>query len=174
MVLLINNLGALSVLELGAIVTEVVVQLEQHHHVKAVRVFAGTFMTSLDGPGFSISLLNVFDTGFDKGLLELLNAPSNVAGWHPGAKVEAASRHRNRELEAPEPKSVACTECKLQCDMNGVVNRLQAGLKSVIAAEPEITKYDDVVGDGDCGTTLRRGAEGESILQLRAFGRQAH
>lgn len=34
------------------------------------------------------------------------------------------------------------------------------GLKAVIAAEPEITRYNDVVGGGDCGTTMDRGAEG--------------
>ena len=30
----------------------------------------------------------------------------------------------------------------------------------MIKAEPEITKYDTVVGDGDCGIGLKRGAEG--------------
>lgn len=32
-------------------------------------------------------------------------------------------------------------------------------LSAVINAEPEITKYDTVVGDGDCGIGLKRGAE---------------
>lgn len=36
---------------------------------------------------------------------------------------------------------------------------LSAGLKRVIAAEPEVTKYDTIVGDGDCGVGLKRGAE---------------
>lgn len=39
---------------------------------------------------------------------------------------------------------------------------LEAGLKQVIAAEPDITKFDTIVGDGDCGIGLRRGAEGET------------
>lgn len=34
-----------------------------------------------------------------------------------------------------------------------------SGLKRVIAAAPEVTKYDTIVGDGDCGTGLQRGAE---------------
>ena len=34
-----------------------------------------------------------------------------------------------------------------------------AACKSLIEAEPRITQYDTAVGDGDCGTTLRRGAE---------------
>ena len=37
---------------------------------------------------------------------------------------------------------------------------LSSALKRVIAAENDITKYDTVVGDGDCGVGLRRGAEG--------------
>jgi dihydroxyacetone kinase len=33
-------------------------------------------------------------------------------------------------------------------------------LDRVIAAEPDITNYDTIVGDGDCGIGLKRGAEG--------------
>lgn len=36
---------------------------------------------------------------------------------------------------------------------------LAAGLKKLINAEQEITKADDIVGDGDCGIVLKRGAE---------------
>lgn len=36
---------------------------------------------------------------------------------------------------------------------------VSSALKSVIDAETEITHYDQIVGDGDCGTGLRRGAE---------------
>lgn len=36
---------------------------------------------------------------------------------------------------------------------------LTAGLKRLIDAEPEITKADEVVGDGDCGIALKKGAE---------------
>jgi len=47
----------------------------------------------------------------------------------------------------------------VECDMAGMVKRLTNGLNSAIASEPEATKYDEIVGDGDCGTTLKRGAE---------------
>lgn len=36
---------------------------------------------------------------------------------------------------------------------------LKAGLEKLISVEPEVTKYDTVVGDGDCGTGMKRGAE---------------
>lgn len=48
--------------------------------------------------------------------------------------------------------------------METTLKHLKNGLTSIIAAEPEITKYDDIVGDGDCGTTLKRGAEGKIYI----------
>ena len=37
---------------------------------------------------------------------------------------------------------------------------LEPALERLIAAEAEVTKYDTIVGDGDCGVGLKRGAEG--------------
>lgn len=37
---------------------------------------------------------------------------------------------------------------------------IESALKSVISAEPEITRYDTIAGDGDAGLTLKSGAEG--------------
>ena len=41
---------------------------------------------------------------------------------------------------------------------------LRSGLKRVIAAEGEVTRFDTIVGDGDCGIGLKRGAE--AILKM--------
>ncbi len=40
-----------------------------------------------------------------------------------------------------------------------VRQRITLGCESVIKAEPAITEYDTIVGDGDCGFTLRDGAK---------------
>lgn len=45
-----------------------------------------------------------------------------------------------------------------------VAKVLKAGLERVAKAEPDITHYDTIVGDGDCGIGLRRGAE--AILEM--------
>jgi dihydroxyacetone kinase len=42
--------------------------------------------------------------------------------------------------------------------------QLTAGVKAAIASEPTVTKYDSIVGDGDCGMGLKRGAE--ALLSL--------
>lgn len=42
--------------------------------------------------------------------------------------------------------------------------RIEAGCNAVIKEEPTITEYDTIVGDGDCGYTLRDGAK--QVLQF--------
>lgn len=53
------------------------------------------------------------------------------------------------------------------------ISALEAALKSVISAEPEITKYDTIAGDGDAGLTLKAGASGilEEISQNKISDR---
>jgi dihydroxyacetone kinase len=82
-VLLVNNLGGVSPIELAGITDEVHRQLVRDHKVKPVRVLQGTFLTSLNGMGFSISLLQLADNGLGPGksMLELIDAPAEAVGW---------------------------------------------------------------------------------------------
>lgn len=81
-VLLINNLGGVSPLELSGITDEVYRQLRSDYDVNMVRVIQGTFLTSLNGLGFSISLLKLVNPGFaGKSMLELIDAPAEAIGW---------------------------------------------------------------------------------------------
>jgi len=45
-----------------------------------------------------------------------------------------------------------------------VRERIEAGCHAVMKEEPTITEYDTIVGDGDCGYTLRDGAK--QVLQF--------
>lgn len=100
-VLLVNNLGGVSALELGGITNEVVEQLEKTWKIHPVRILAGTYMTSLNGLGFSISLLKVKDTGLGAGssMLELLDAPAEATGWSAPVSGET---WRKKETPAEE------------------------------------------------------------------------
>lgn len=81
-VLLVNNLGGVSMLELAAITNEAVGQLKGKWKIDPLRILAGTYMTSLNGMGFSISLLKLADTDLkNKTMLNLLDAPAQVTGW---------------------------------------------------------------------------------------------
>ncbi|OAG08608.1 dihydroxyacetone kinase [Paraphaeosphaeria sporulosa] len=147
-VLLVNNLGGVSVLELGGITNEVVEQLADDWKIKPVRILSGTYMTSLNGLGFSISLLKVTDTGLgdEKSMVKLLDAPAEATGWAAAVTGDAwakgadlAKARRGSDEEEVEPSNLR-------------------------SAEPDVTNYDTIVGDGDCGIGLKRGAE--AILQM--------
>ncbi|CVK89305.1 probable glycerone kinase isoform [Fusarium mangiferae] len=159
-VLMINNLGGVSVLELGGITAEVVSQLESNYNIRPVRILSGTFMTSLNGLGFSISLLNVVSPDFEApSMIELLDAPSEVVGW--SAPVQA-STWEAKNTNARTGRAGAAGDIKssgLKTDPSTAQEALKKGLQKVIDVEPEVTHYDTIVGDGDCGIGLKRGAE---------------
>ena len=81
--LLINNFGGVSTLELGAITNEVASQLAEDYSLKPRRVVQGTLFGSLDGPGFIVTVLKLVDTGLGTGksMVELIDTPANAVGW---------------------------------------------------------------------------------------------
>jgi dihydroxyacetone kinase len=72
---MVNNLGGLSPLEISVIAEEVHRQLDMRSII-VKRFMFGTFVTALDGPGFSVTLL-----GLDDELLPLLDASTTAPGW---------------------------------------------------------------------------------------------
>ncbi len=165
-VLLMNNLGGVSVLEMGGITAEVVAQLKDDYNINPVRIYSETFMTSLNGLGFSISILNVVNTNLGgPSMIELLDAPSEAVGWTVPIRKETweakSSRTRDQSLASQEIK-----QSGLKSNAETSTKALTEALQQVIAAEADITKYDTVVGDGDCGVGLKRGAE--AILKMLA------
>ena len=89
-VLLVNNFGGTSNLELSGVVTEIVSQLGRDYGLKPRRVISGTFFGSLNGPGFIISVLRLTDTGLGSGktILELLDVPAEATGWSASVKPD--------------------------------------------------------------------------------------
>ncbi|KAK1140735.1 dihydroxyacetone kinase Dak1 [Aspergillus melleus] len=166
-VLLINNLGGVSPLELAGITDEVYRQLERDHEIKPVRVIQGTFLTSLNGLGFSISLLKLADTGLGAGksFVELLDAPAEAVGWSAPIPSSTWAAHRSdAPVKLKETKLAAEKPSNLKLDVAVLKKVLGSGLKRVIDAEPLVTRYDTIVGDGDCGVGLKRGAEAIQAL----------
>ncbi|KAI1375165.1 dihydroxyacetone kinase [Hypoxylon crocopeplum] len=158
-VLLVNNLGGVSVLELGGITAEVVKQLGSWG-IQPVRILSGTYMTSLNGLGFSISLLNVVNTDIGgPSMIELLDYPCEATGWSaPIQKTTWEAKNvTTREDTAGSDETIKPSD--LKADPSAFTDVLASGLQAVIAVEPEVTRYDTVVGDGDCGIGLKRGAE---------------
>jgi dihydroxyacetone kinase len=115
--LLINNLGGVSILEMGGITNEVVSQLKNLWGIVPVRILTGSFMTSLNGSGFSISLLRVRDTGLGpkKSMIELLDFPTEAVGWsaaiQPSTWSEKPSK-TNGHANLKEEKHAGNLKCK--------------------------------------------------------------
>lgn len=159
-ILLVNNLGGVSPLEMGGITNEVVEQLEKTWGVKPKRVISGTFMTSLNQLGFSISLLKLRDTGVSHSMLDLFDAPSECNGWSAAVKRETWTKPPTQTRKQDASSAAGNKPCGLKLDPKVANKALKTALERLIKAEPEITRYDTVVGDGDCGIGLKRGAEG--------------
>ncbi|KAM6516906.1 dihydroxyacetone kinase Dak1 [Fusarium solani] len=162
-VLLVNNLGGLSPLELGGVVSEIVLQLDTAYDIRPIRIFSGTYMTSLDASGFSITLLRLEDIGIDSvSAVDLLDDPCEALGWT--AAISKATWEADnvgvRDQDAARKPDTRPSGLTLAPELAEAT--LMAGLRSLISSESEITRFDLVVGDGDCGTTLKRGAQGNS------------
>ncbi|KAJ0383679.1 hypothetical protein COL922a_009976 [Colletotrichum nupharicola] len=135
-VVLVNNLGGVSPLEFSGITAKVVNALGAKG-LKLARVISGTYMTSLNGPGFSITLL--------KATPDILNNPKQRITESADAGHGADGAKSGVELNVDVFKKVVVEASK-----------------RIEQAEPQITDHDTKVGDGDCGVTLLRGAKAVS------------
>ena len=97
-VMLINNFGGLSNLELGAITSEVSSQLSEDYGLKPLRIITGTLNGSLNGLGFGISIMKLAETGlgYGKSLLELIDYPAEAVGWPAPIRRETWEKHYDR------------------------------------------------------------------------------
>ncbi|KAF4816378.1 Dihydroxyacetone kinase 1 [Colletotrichum siamense] len=157
-VLMINNLGGLSQLELGAIANEVISQLREGHGIQPRRVLSGTYMSSLNGLGFSITLLKVVDESW----VQLIDASTEASGWLPAITTADLPENQKATTSSQEKDIVTDDEpvgTNLRVDVAVTRSALTSALNHVIAAEPEVTKYDTLVGDGDCGLCLKTSAQ---------------
>lgn len=72
--------------------------------VKIARALVGTFMSALEMPGVSLTLLLV-----DEPLLKLIDAETTAAAWPNVAKVSVTGRKRSRAAPAEPPEAPDAT-----------------------------------------------------------------
>lgn len=156
-VLLINNLGAVSSLELYHLTQIVADQVEKDWNLTIQRTYTGAFMTSLDGAGISITLLNLSNLKDRVAILRYLDLPSDAPGWNSAVKPETWSS-TSREI-ATKLDVKARADHVIGVDSKLVKKMITSACQSLISSEPEITKYDTVAGDGDAGVTLKTASE---------------
>lgn len=154
---LVNNLGGTSNFEMSILANDAVKILESEYACKVTRLLVGSYMTSFDMHGASLTVLNL--TGAPEELKELLDAPTDAPAWHPCDVLTGP-----RPAEVPEvvpTSSNAADAAKLppvSKEFDGLDAQVKAAATALCDAEPILTKYDTIVGDGDCGITMKRGA----------------
>ncbi|XP_057952075.1 putative 3,4-dihydroxy-2-butanone kinase [Malania oleifera] len=156
-VLLINGLGATPVMELMIASGKAVPRLQLEHGLAVERVYTGSFMTSLDMAGFSISIMKA-----DPVILQRLDAPTKAPYWPIGA----TGNHAHAKIPIPMPPSRSTDHDESlsqpqQLNQQGHVLEvaIEAAANAVINLRDSLNDWDSKVGDGDCGSTMYRGAK---------------
>ncbi|XP_031124639.1 putative 3,4-dihydroxy-2-butanone kinase isoform X4 [Ipomoea triloba] len=154
-VLMINGLGATPAMELMIAAGKAVPRLQLEHGLAVDRVYTGSFMTSLDMAGFSISVMKS-----DQAILDRLDAPTKAPYWPVGVD----GNHPPAKIPVPLPprlsKSDETLSRPLQLTPQGHIleSAIEAAASAVVNLRDYLNELDSKVGDGDCGSTMYRGA----------------
>ena len=143
--LLANNLGGTPAMEMAIVARDAVAHLDTAGLI-VERAWAGSFLTALEMPGCSLSLM-----ALDNVRLAALDAPTDAPAW-PGPTGRADLRRPRVPVRTgPAPAPVAGRDPM----MDAAIRAIAAALR---AAEPELTRLDQAAGDGDLGISMARGA----------------
>ena len=149
-VLLVNNLGATPTMEL-AIVARRAVAVVEGKGLTIERVYLGTFLSSLEMAGISLSVLPVDDVRLSR-----LDAPTDAPAW-----PNASARPRRPVASAPAGPAAAAPVLPAPPQTRlgqALAAALGAATNALITQAARLMQLDQVVGDGDLGISLERGA----------------
>jgi ATP-dependent dihydroxyacetone kinase len=154
--LLVNGLGGTTAMEL-AIVARHALAVLRARGLQVERAWMGDFLTALEMPGCSLSILKV-----DRARLVLLDAPAESSAWRAGSELAAMRKIVPATVPPVLPEQPP----------GPYAQRLRTAALAVAAAleaaEPLLTDLDSKAGDGDLGLSMTRGAEA-----IRALGEGA-
>ena len=122
-------------------------------------------------PGFSLTLLllpspsdNVPSTPDAATILSLLDDSANTPGWRwssgstPGSISQSSVGKTESSAAVPSSETTKIPAA----DPSAFLEAIKRSCTALINEEPEITRMDNIAGDGDCGLTLKAGATGTS------------
>jgi dihydroxyacetone kinase len=150
---MVNNLGATTTMELAIVARHAVSFLESKGFT-VERIFAGTFLSSLDMAGISISVLGLNDER-----LRWLDAETTAPAWPNVLKQRPGKPAVRMETEINTTATVPAGSAPQTESGKKVSNAIEAACKALITAEGELTEMDRVTGDGDLGASMARAAK---------------
>jgi triose/dihydroxyacetone kinase / FAD-AMP lyase (cyclizing) len=166
--IMINNLGALSMIELLVITGTIIRSIEKYTKLYPIRAFVGTFMTSLEMAGLSLSILPLNNTNnIDLDLCARLDANTSAIAWQnvspllvkDGKIITSSVAYTPPSTDKDKDEDITTTG-----DINSNINcseKLSKVVETIcnrlIDIEKDLTKCDSICGDGDCGLVLKKG-----------------
>ena len=151
--IMVNNLGATPEMEL-AIVARHAASFLQSKGFTLERIYAGTFLSSLDMAGVSISVL-----GLDDERLRWLDASTTAPAW-PNVAKQRPGRPGARTQVRGNEKNTVSTETPVHTQTGRRSKQaIEAACRALIEAEDELTELDRITGDGDLGASMKRAAQ---------------
>ncbi|KAL4238556.1 hypothetical protein ACF0H5_003263 [Mactra antiquata] len=155
---MINNLGGTSVLEMNVIARETIHYLEGDLGLKVDRAYCGTYVTSLEMAGISITLLHLNDT-----FVRCLDAPVLAPAW----SVPLIGPGQSDRITPQSLLPIGDTGSNVQHvsgtsiskdDGYKIYDILLAVCNKLVSCKQQLDTLDSESGDGDCGSTMARGA----------------
>jgi triose/dihydroxyacetone kinase / FAD-AMP lyase (cyclizing) len=150
---MVNNLGATTEMEL-AIVARHAMRFLEGKGFTVERIYAGTFLSSLDMAGISITVLGVNDEW-----LRWLDAVTAAPAW-PNALKQRPGQPPAQIAGEDSTKVSSPTRRGAQSEAGRKTKQaIEAACKALLGAEGELTEMDRVTGDGDLGRSMERAAK---------------
>ncbi|KVX36877.1 dihydroxyacetone kinase [Burkholderia ubonensis] len=162
--LLVNGLGATPDMEL-AIVLRAAYDNLSRRGIAVERAWAGTFLSALDMPGCSISVLRLNDER-----AALLDAPTQARAWPGGGAVNPQIRVAAAETRDAPPAALDATGRAWAARLRPA---LHAVARTLIDNEATLAELDAAAGDGDLGASMHRAAQAILELPDAAYGTPA-
>jgi dihydroxyacetone kinase len=151
-VLLVNNLGATPLLELLVVARRLISRLREKYQLRPVRVYVGPFMTALEMAGVSATILRL-DT---QGRMEAaLDNPTLAPAWTAASQIDPNYDPSLQIISYSTTAHNAKARGGPACPLAPTV--IRAVCERVASIESELTKYDSICGDGDCGLVMKAG-----------------
>uniref|UniRef100_A0AAX7SQS1 Triokinase/FMN cyclase n=1 Tax=Astatotilapia calliptera TaxID=8154 RepID=A0AAX7SQS1_ASTCA len=150
-VVCVNNLGALSCLEMAVVTRSAIICLGNRGVVVA-RVMSGLFMTSLEMAGVSLTLMRA-----DKETLRLIDAKTTAPAWPNLSNVCLSGRSYITEPQTTikRPQDEKHSEGPLSPVMHKTLEKI---CSTLLEKQEELNSLDRASGDGDCGNTHAQAA----------------
>ncbi len=160
--LLVNGLGGTPSMELAVVARHALTTLRARG-LDVVRAWSGNFLTALEMPGMSLSVLAV-----DDARLARLDALTEAPAWPGSGRLGAPTR----PTRAPAPTRISVTSPATAAGL--AVKRVAMSTADALSrAEQRLTELDAIAGDGDLGLSMTRGAAAIRALPDSAWATPA-